>query len=279
LLELNPIKVKEGGRIMIEKKSKLFPILVVLTYFVMLATNAAAVLLPINGLTTQEVSDTFPNLFAPAGITFSIWSVIYLLLAFFVVYQWRKPDRNSLLADAAAISKIRIIFISTSILNSVWLFVWQYLQIDLSMVIMLALLLALIYANLFLKKATVSKKDYFFIRLPFSVYFGWITIATIANAAALLVDKKLAILQNNQPFWTVVVLVVGALIICTTIISNHNVAYGLATIWAYFGILIKHQSKDGWNHQYPTVIFAVIVCLVVIAFACIYQLYVDWKRK
>jgi hypothetical protein len=264
---------------MIEKKSKLFPLLVVLIYFVMLATNAAAVLLPINGLTTQEVSDTFPNLFTPAGIMFSIWSVIYLLLAFFVVYQWRKPDRNSLLADKSATSKIRIVFILTSILNSVWLFVWQYLQINLSIVIMLALLATLIYANLFLKKAAVSKKDYFFIRLPFSVYFGWITIATIANVAALLVDKNIAFLQNNQPFWTVVVLVVGALIICTTIISNHNVAYGLATIWAYFGILIKHQSKEGWNHQYPTVIFAVIVCLVVIAFACIYQLYVEWKRK
>ncbi|ALS00798.1 lantibiotic ABC transporter permease [Enterococcus silesiacus] len=253
--------------------------LVTIIYFVMIATNAAAILLPLNGMTTQEVSDTYPNLFAPAGVTFAIWSVIYLLLAGFVVYQWFKPTIQSILAQQQISVKLRNLFIVSSILNSIWLFAWQYLQIDLSVVIMLALLIVLIYINRILATAVLTKKDYLFVRLPFSVYFGWITIATIANITAFLVDKNLALFQNNQVFWTIAILIIGLLIISATIIRNRDIAYGLATLWAYYGILNKHQATDGWDGTYPIIIITVMICLTILALVCIYEFVLSFKRK
>ncbi|WP_086444370.1 TspO/MBR family protein [Candidatus Enterococcus lemimoniae] len=262
------------------KSNSLGPkLLLTIIYFVMIAVNAAAVLLPLNGMTTQEVSDTYPNLFAPAGLTFSIWSVIYLSLAGFVVYQWFKPADQSVLNDRQIRRKLSILFITSSILNSAWLLAWQYLQIDLSVVIMLVLLIVLIYTNHMLTKASLTKKDYFFIRLPFSIYFGWITIATIANITAFLVDKNIAVLQNNQVVWTIIILIVGLVIIATTIIRNKDIAYGLATLWAYYGILLKHQALDGWAGAYPEIITTVAICLGILAILCLYEAAQLFKHK
>ncbi|MGY3779454.1 tryptophan-rich sensory protein [Isobaculum melis] len=253
--------------------------LVTIIYVIMLGTNAAAILIPLNGMTTQEVSDTYPNLFAPAGLTFAIWSVIYLLLAGFVIYQWLRPKRPSIMSEPSLSKKIRGLFIVSSILNSVWLFAWQYLQINLSVVIMLGLLMILISLNRLLAKVALTTKDRFFVRLPFSIYFGWITIATIANITAFFVDKQIDFFQNNQPIWTVIVLMIGLVIICATILSNHNIAYGCATIWAYYGILFKHQAQNGWNQAYPMIILTVIGCIAVIVLVCIYESIQEFKRK
>lgn len=262
-----------------EKRSIGAKLSVTILYIVMIATNAAAVLLPLNGMTTQEVSDSYPNLFAPAGLTFAIWSVIYLLLAGFVVYQWFEPANQSVLSNHQIRKKLRILFAASSLLNSIWLVAWQYLQINLSVIIMLALLITLIYLNHLLRSTTLNKKDYVFIRLPFSIYFGWITIATIANITAFLVDKNLAFLQDSQVLWTVAILILGLIVISITIISNRDIAYGLTALWAYYGILSKHQGTDGWNGAYPTVITTVIVCLVILTIICIYELVLSGKRK
>lgn len=269
----------KGGIKMSKNQSLGTKVLVTVIYIVMIATNAAAILLPMNGMTTQEVSDSYPNLFAPAGLTFAIWSVIYLLLAGFVVYQWLKPAARSIIADQQISKKIRVLFVISSIFNSVWLVAWQYLQINLSVAIMLGLLIVLIYINYLLANTNLTKLDYIFVRLPFSVYFGWITIATIANITAFLVDKNIAFLQNNQVFWTITILIVGLLIITATILYNRDVAYGLATIWAYYGILNKHQSTDGWDGAYPAIITTVMICLVILVIVCIYELFLLFKRK
>lgn len=264
---------------MSKQESSIMKWMVSIAYVVMLGTNAAAILLPLNGMTTQEVSDAYPNLFAPAGLTFAVWSVIYLLLAGFVIYQWLRPSRSSIMNEPSLSKKIRVLFIVSSILNSVWLFAWQYLQIDLSVVIMLGLLIILISINRLLVKDALTIKDRIFVRLPFSIYFGWITIATIANITAFFVDKQIDFLQNNQPMWTVIILIVGLLIICATIISNRNIAYGCVTIWAYYGILFKHQAQDGWNGAYPMIILTVMGCIAVIVLVCVYESMQEFKRK
>lgn len=253
--------------------------LVTISYFVMLGTNAAAVLLPLNGLTTQEVSDSYPNLFAPAGVTFAIWSVIYLFLGVFVVYQWLSPTPRSIFYSQKISRSLRLTFIFSSILNSLWLLAWQYLYINLSIVIMLGLLAILIYINHLLAKLSFSKMSFVCVRLPFAIYFGWITIATIANITAFLVDKNIALFQNNQVLWTIIILLVGLVIISATIIRNQNIAYGLATLWAYYGILLKHQASDGWNNEYPQIIITVIFSLVIIVVVCLYEVFKQIKNK
>lgn len=260
-------------------QTKLLKWVVTIVYLSMIAVNAAAVLLPLNGVTTQEVSDSYPNLFAPSGLTFSIWSVIYLFLAGFVIYQWIKPDSKSVLSSPSNAKTLGNIFIVTSILNSVWLIAWQYFYLNISVIIMLFLLLSLIYVNQWLAKLNLIKKDYLLIKLPFSIYFGWITIATIANITAFFVDKNIPLLQEHQVLWTVIILCIGALISCMTTFGNHDIAYGLTTLWAYFGILMKHLAEDGWNRQYPQIITTVVICLVAIALACAYVFFYISKRK
>lgn len=254
-----------------DQKNSLFTkILVTLTFIFMVGMNMAAVSLPLNGITTQAVSDKYANLFAPAGLTFSVWSVIYLLLTFFVVYQWNPSEKSVLGADKKRSTKIRLLFIISSLLNGIWLVTWQYFQLTLSVIIMLGLLVTLILINNSLQKEPLSLKEAFFLRLPFSVYFGWITVATIANITALLVSKKIALFQNNQVFWTILILAIGVIISGGTIIKNKDLAYGLTVIWAYLGILLKHISATGWNNQYSSIILTVIVCLIALFLVSVY---------
>jgi hypothetical protein len=111
---------------------------------------------------------------------------------------------------------------------------------------------------------SISKRERYFVRLPFSVYFGWITVATIANVTALLVDVGWNRFGISEATWTVVILIVGAVIGISTIRRNRDVAYGLVFLWAYLGIWLKHTSYDGFRSQYPIVIITVISCFVLI---------------
>ena len=136
---------------------------------------------------------------------------------------------------------------------------------------MLIILVCLALITIRINKETLTAKEKFFIRLPFSVYFGWITVATIANVTTLLVDKlgsPVNLLGISEVVWTVIILLVGLLIGVITILKNRDVPYGLVIVWAYIGILIKHLMNkplpDGFNSQYPAVIAAVIFSLVVL---------------
>lgn len=244
-------------------------ILVTLLYIVMVGSNALSVLLPINNVTMQEVSDYYFNLFAPAGITFSIWSVIYTLLLLFVIYQWIPPKPRSIMADPKIANQVRFIFILTSICNSIWIVIWQNFYVGFSVIVMIVLLLSLIYISVVLAKAQKTKADYWFVRLPFSVYFGWTTIAAIANIISFFVDKKWSFINDHQVGWTILILIVGLAIIVFTTLFNLDVAYALTTIWAYAGILIKHQAADGFNGKYPSIMTTVVICLIVIAISCV----------
>lgn len=255
--------------------------LVTLSYLAMVAINAAAVLLPINGVSTKQVSDTYANLFAPAGFTFAVWSIIYFLLGGFVVYQWTRPKKQSILSHQSTMKKIRWLFIGSSILNSLWLVAWQYFYLTASVLIMLGLLGILIYTSWLLTKNKLIIKDKLWVRLPFDVYFGWITVATIANITAFIVEKNITLFNHHQELWTLIILVLGGLIICTTTIKEQSVGYGLVGAWAYFGILKQHQAIDGWNSRYPAIIMVATGVLLVIMISCVWTVYsyINQKKK
>lgn len=247
-------------------------ITVLVTFIIMVLTNALANILPINGLNTGEISDYYQNLFAPAGVTFSIWGLIYALLLLYTLYQFGIFQRVEDLYKENNFKKIGIYFSISSLLNTAWIFTWHYKLIEISVPIMLAILVLLILINNVTKKMTLSVKDYIFIRLPFSVYFGWITVATIANITALLVKRGFGGFGLSQAFWTVLVILVGLFISSLTIIRNKDIAYGLAVIWAYVGIYIKHTSNQGWSSNYPSIIFAVVGAILVLVAVEVYTL-------
>ena len=253
-------------------------LLVVVTFVAMVTVNALANILPINGIGTGAVSDSYPNLFAPAGLTFAIWGLIYFLLAAYTLYQlglFRGKDKQEY---AGLLRKTGIVFSVSSLANTTWIFSWHYKIIPLSMVLMAILLICLIDIMHIINAQELSSREKFFVRLPFSVYFGWITIATIANTTTLLVSLGWNGFGLSQSLWTIIVLAVGMVIGVLTTIRFKDIAYGLVLIWAYAGILIKHTSAAGFTNQYPNVIIAVAVCMVAFVGSALYVLIVRIKK-
>jgi translocator protein len=160
-------------------------------FLVVVAVNALATTIPLGGKTTGQLSDQYPNLFVPSGLTFSIWGVIYILLGIYVVYGLihviRKSQQTNDFTD-----QIGILFIITCVANAGWIFSWQYEVLPLSLVCMVILLLTLIliYNRLKVGWSTAALSEKYLVHLPMSIYLGWITIATIANVTALLVAYK-----------------------------------------------------------------------------------------
>ncbi|NLB51508.1 MAG: tryptophan-rich sensory protein [Syntrophomonadaceae bacterium] len=239
-------------------------ILAVLVYLVMVIVNGLANTLPLNGVTTGEVSEAYQNLFAPAGITFVIWGLIYLLLAVYVLYQVGLFQGDKSDVKGELLNKVGLLFIVSSLANAAWIFAWHYDLISLSMILMIVILLSLIYTMKYILQEELNSKEKFMIKLPFSVYFGWITVATIANATVLLVSLNWNGFNIAEPIWAVIIIITGMLIGGAVSIRYKDAVYSLVLVWAYAGIYIKHVSAAGFAGQYPSVITTVIICIIVL---------------
>lgn len=208
-----------------------------------LVVNYLANALPIAGRTPADVSDMYPTLFTPAGITFAIWGVIYLLLLGFVIYAIRffgKPKPEFL-------QRIGGWFILSCVANMAWLFAFHYLQFAASMFIMLVLLGALITIYQRVEASTGSER--WFVKLPFSIYLGWITVATIANASILLTYLGWDGMPGGPQLWTCAMLLAAVGIGNWLLFNKGDFAFALVITWALFGILSERianiKTDDG----------------------------------
>lgn len=246
-------------------------VLIVLAYTQMLTVNALANILPINGKTTGALSDQYGNLFTPMGFTFSIWGLIYFLLLLFVLGVVFSPmgDFNK---------KIGRWFIANALLNSSWIFAWHFEQLFLSFFIMLGLLYTLVQLQIFLHVGVNGVKHYW-LRMPFTVYFGWITVATIANATAFLVGIGWEPYGAIAAIWTVTLLFIGVVIAYVQLLYFKQPVYAVVILWAYWGIYFKHTAKQGFDHQYEMVIFATVIGMVVMGYGAIRTGYIALKQN
>jgi len=245
-------------------------VLTLIGFITMVTVNYLAVALPLNNRSTGAISDSYPNLFAPAGYTFSIWGIIYLLLASYTIYQ--------LVRQNALTGHINNLFIVNAFLNAAWIFAWHYDVIWLSVFIMLGLLVTLILIADILRTSKLSQEERVFIRLPFSVYFGWITVATIANITVFLVSIGWNGFGIPAHIWTVFILFIGVFIGSWRSLHDRNIPYVLVLIWAYGGILSKHLSSTGYNSTYPLVVGTLVGCMIVFTGISIYQLALQKKK-
>ena len=246
----------------IATKNGIIKIFVVITYVGMVFVNYLANSLPINDRTTGEISNAYPNLFSPAGFTFSIWGLIYLLLAGYVVYQFTKRGEG----QKKLLQKVNIYFMATSVANICWVFAWHYDFMGLSLLIMAALLFFLIRIADILRDEPLTLQDKLFVHAPFSVYFGWITVAAIANATVFLVSIGWDGFGMADHVWASIIIVIGATIGILRMLKDKNAIYGFVLIWAYLGLLIKHVSDTGYGCEYTSVIVTVIGCIVLFGF-------------
>ena len=247
-------------------KGILIRVFAAIAYVAMIVVNYLANSLPINNLSTGAISDSYPNLFAPAGLTFSIWGLIYLLLGIYLVYQFVSLGKKSSKKKESFLNKLNILFIATSVANISWIFAWHYDLIGLSVLIMAALLILLIRIADTLRVEKMKTVETLLISVPFSIYFGWITVAAIANITVFLVSINWNGFGIAEFIWTIMILLVGALIGILRMNKDRSIAYGLVLIWAYLGILLKHLSADGFGGQYPSIIVTLIICLALFGF-------------
>ncbi len=213
----------------------------------MIVMNYLANALPLNGRTTGQVSDSLPNYFAPAGITFSIWGIIYILLFIFCVVQFTTSRQ-------AAVLQIGWLFGLTCLFNAVWIAAWHYDRLPLSLILMLGLLVALAWINVFIKGM-----PYGFFKAAFGIYLGWICIATIANVTALLVSRGWGGFGISGETWTVIMILVGALLASLAVWRLDNPFIGMAVVWAFAGIMIKRSA------DLRSVFITAAVALIVVA--------------
>lgn len=198
--------------------------------------NGLANALPLNGRSTADVSAAYPSLFTPAGVTFSIWGVIYLSLLGFIIYQVIPSQKSS-----SILQKIVPIFSVSCFANATWIFAWHYDFIALSLVLMLVLLVCLIaiYRALYSERNAASKSELVFVHFPFSLYLGWISVATIANISALQISSGWDDVLISASDWTLMKLAFAGAIGAAVIMLKRDVVFGLVVAWASFGIALK----------------------------------------
>ncbi|MFD1020950.1 TspO/MBR family protein [Thalassobacillus hwangdonensis] len=230
-------------------------ILNIIAFLIMVTVNALANILPLNGQTTGEISNRLDVLFTPAGYVFSIWGFIYLLLAIWILRQFPKDRRNS-----PVYQKTSGLFVLSSLLNSLWIFMWHYEYFFASVLVMLALLVTLIRLYVTLQEVGASFLD----RLPFSVYLGWISVATIANISYYLTYIEWDGWGISDVAWTVIMLVVATALAIFFMVKENDWVYPLVFVWAFIGIGVNQQGKE------PTVVYASFALAAVILVAVIF---------
>ena len=226
-------------------KAIYYGILNLVGFALVLTFNALANILPINGYNTGEVSAFYPNYFVPAGFTFSIWGVIYLLLMGFVICSLLAALPSFPTQARKVIAKASPLFLLTCLLNAGWIVAWHYLFLGLSLFIMLIFLITLIKLFLTINKTKFELRPFyrFWIYHPFVVYLGWISVATIANFTALFVG----IGWQGEPFaattWSILLIIIAMLLGIILVGVKKEPAYGFVLAWAFFGIY-SSQLKD-----------------------------------
>jgi hypothetical protein len=225
-------------------KKKLLQTGNILAAIITILVNALAVILPLNGKTTQELSDALPNLFVPAGITFSIWGIIYILWIVFAIYQARDLFKKEEI-EMPFLQQISFLFIISSIANSAWIFLWHYEYIGLSLLMMIILLLSLLalYVRLNIGRSIVSMTERLCVHFPFSVYLGWITVATIANVTAFLISINWDGFGISPLNWTIIIIAIGTLLTLLMLTLRKDIAFSLVVLWAFYGIWMKRTTQ------------------------------------
>lgn len=210
----------------------------------------------LNGYTAGEVSDSIPSLFTPAGYVFSIWGVIYGWLIAFGIYQVLPKQQ-----DADFHRRIGWLFVLSNLFNGAWIFAWHYLVFPLSLLLIAGVFgsLLAIYLRLDIGRRQVSKSEKWLVHVPFSIYLGWLSVATIANTSIALYDLGWNGFGIAPEIWTALVIVVGAGLGIAMTLFRREIAYPLVIVWAFVGIVVSQAAVPlvAWTAGASALIVAV----------------------
>jgi len=226
--------------------------------------NILANALPFNGQGTGEISDRFSVLFVPAGYVFSIWGLIYIGMILFSVYQALNSQRENSLIDNIAPA-----YWIANMANNVWLFLWHWEFFPLTLIAMLTILLSLIslYRQFNKTDSLLTPSEVWLVKVPFSIYLGWISVATVANISQVLFFIGWNGFGLLPEIWTVIMLAVGAVLGILILLRERDFAYAAVLIWAFIGIAAKQANNptimySAWSVAGLIILFGLITFIV-----------------
>jgi hypothetical protein len=209
------------------------------TVLIALTVNTLASALPLNGQNTGEISDRFAVYFVPAGYVFAIWFFIFVGWIAFAIYQFRPSQKEN-----PRLRKLGYLFAVSNLFNAAWLFAWHYNAFGLSVLIMLALLGLLIasYLRLNVNRSHAKGAEWWSVDLPFSVYLGWITVATVANITSWLYSIGWNGFGIPAPVWAVIMIAVASVVGVLMAVARRDAAYLFVLVWSFIGIAVKQAD-------------------------------------
>lgn len=210
-------------------------LLMTLAFGAVVAINALATILPLNGQTTGEISNRLPVMITPAGYVFSIWSLIYILLALWIAGFWIRLKKGE-----TPSSKIALYFLLSAGFNIAWILLWHYEFFLWTLVAMVGYLLSLIALYLQYNNSDQKVTE----RLPVSVNMGWISVATITNVAYILTYFNWGGWGLSDQLWTVIMLTVGTALALHVRFHHSDIPFALVFVWAFIGIAVKHGTSE-----------------------------------
>ena len=235
-------------------------ILPIATLIAILATLSANILsnfFPPAGLNIGQVANTILAgvQITPANYAFAIWGLIYLGLIAYGIYQLRPTVRGN-----PTIRQVDSLLIVACLAQIAWVYLFTLRLFWLSVVAMLVILLALIgaYLRLNIAREQVSRKQKWMAQIPFSIYLGWISVATIVNIASALYISRWDGWGISAVGWTVIMLVVGAAIGAIVAIQRADIAFTLVFVWAYVAIAVRQLDN-------PAIWITALVAAMVLA--------------
>jgi hypothetical protein len=237
-----------------------------LAWATMITVNALANILPIGGYQTGEISAFYPNRFVPAGFTFSIWGIIYLLLLAYNITLTVFLLKSTLAEHPARvyIKRVTSLYWWSCVLNVMWILCWHYLQAALSLVVMLFMLFTLIRIFINGRKGIRIFPLWLqtFLIAPFTVYLGWISVATIANVTAYLVKINWKGGPLEPEIWSAVMITTAIVLALFMLIRFRTAGYALTIAWALWGI---HAAQGPKSDLLLRISFAGVIALVAVA--------------
>uniref|UniRef100_A0A7J3UXP7 Tryptophan-rich sensory protein n=1 Tax=Candidatus Methanosuratincola petrocarbonis (ex Vanwonterghem et al. 2016) TaxID=1867261 RepID=A0A7J3UXP7_9CREN len=245
--------------------SYLLRILNLVGFVLTVSVNALASAYALNGRTTAQVSDLYPTVVTPAGITFSIWGIIYLMLGIFVIAPFFMRQTS-----VDFVGKIGPLFALSCLFNIAWLLLWHYDYIAYSVFAMLALFLTLlaIYIVVGVGRLKPQFRERLVFQVPFSLYLGWITVAFVVNIAAALVYLGWDGLGLSEIQWGIVAVGLTTAITLVSVFSKRDVVYVLVILWALLGISLKPGVTPDISNA---VTIGGVVLVVALAFVLLFS--------
>ncbi|MFN2221967.1 MAG: TspO/MBR family protein [Candidatus Promineifilaceae bacterium] len=218
--------------------------LVIVGVVLTLLVNYLATAGLLNGVTPPEISDALLTKFTPANYAFAIWGIIYTFVIGFAIYQALPAQREN-----PKLAGVRELFIASCALNILWTFTWHYEFYSLSLVFMVGILLTMIgiYARAGIGRPSTSWGERLWVHLPFSLYLAWIAVATIANAASLLVYYDWSAFGINDSLWSAIMILIAALIGSAVLWKRANIAYAAVYVWAVIAITVRYANDTPIN--------------------------------